>query len=143
MPLFLIDRLTEMFPVDAMPVIFDGPACLYGEGYGAKIQKGGGSYKPDGVDFVLFDVKVGDWWLRRADVENVASKFGLECVPIVGHGTLANMVGLVRAGFASNWGNFLAEGIVARPVVELRTRANERIITKLKHRDFGAKGDRL
>lgn len=50
-----LDRLIEMFP--------DG-ACLYGEGYGARIQKGGGNYRPD-QDFVLFDVLVGEWWLTR------------------------------------------------------------------------------
>jgi len=43
-----------------------------------------------------------------------------------------------RAGLVSKWGDFEAEGIVARPAVELKTRAGERIITKLKTRDFHA-----
>jgi hypothetical protein len=39
-------------------------------------------------------------------------------------------------GFKSHWGDFIAEGIVARPKVELKTRAGHRIITKLKYKDF-------
>jgi len=38
----------------------------------------------------------------------------------------------------SVWGDFQAEGIVARPGVELFDRAGRRIITKLKCRDFRA-----
>ena len=74
-----------------MQEMFSGDACLYGEGYGAKIQKGGGNYRPD-QDFVLFDVRVGDWWLQRADVEDVAAKLGINVVPIVGVGTLHDAV---------------------------------------------------
>ena len=35
-------------------------------------------------DFVLFDVKCGDWMLQRADVEDVAGKLGIDVVPIIG-----------------------------------------------------------
>lgn len=114
----------------------EGGVCLYGEGYGAKIQKGGGNYIHDGVSFVLFDVKIGDWWLQRADVEDIAKKLGLKVVPIVGKGTLQEAIELTRAGSKSQWGDFLAEGIVARPSTELKTRRGDRIITKIKHRDF-------
>jgi hypothetical protein len=46
------------------------------------------------------------------------------------------MVKICNKGFESQWGDFIAEGIVARPQVELRDRAGHRIITKLKHKDF-------
>jgi hypothetical protein len=120
------DRLTEMFP--------DG-ACLYGEGYGATIQKGGGNYRAD-VDFVLFDVKCGDWWLQRSDVEDVAVKLAIDAVPIIGYGDLHEMVDRARKGFGSIWGDFPAEGIVARPCIELKARNGGRIITKIKQKDF-------
>lgn len=120
------DRLVEMFP--------DG-ACLYGEGYGARIQKGGGNYRPD-QDFVLFDVKVGDWWLQREAIEDVAAKLAVDVVPIVGTGTLTHFVEMGRAGFSSRWGAFPAEGLVARPAIELKARNGHRIITKIKHKDF-------
>ena len=107
----------------------------HGEGYGAKIQKGGGNYRSD-QDFVLFDVKVGDWWLQRHDIEDVASKLSLDLVPIIGVGTLYEMADMANEGFSSRWGEFGAEGIVARPATELCTRAGHRIITKIKHKDF-------
>lgn len=109
--------------------------CLYGEGYGAKIQKGGGKYGPD-QKFVLFDVKANGTWLSRFTVEYVATELGFEIVPIVDVGTLWDMVELAKSGFESAWGNFTAEGIVARPEVEMLNRHGERIITKIKYKDF-------
>lgn len=138
-PAFLVTRLQERFLSDggeALRGIFPDGACLYGEGYGARIQKGGGNYRPD-ADFVLFDVKVGDWWLQRAAVENVAGKLNLDIVPVVELGTLRDMVYMAREGFKSRWGDFPAEGIVARPATELKARNGHRIITKIKTRDFG------
>lgn len=121
----------------SMGELFPDGACLYGEGYGAKIQKGGGNYRPD-QDFGLFDVKIGDWWLQRSDVEDIASKLDVDVVPIVGEGTLHDAIASAKAGIASRWGNFQAEGLVMRPKVELKARNGERIIAKIKCRDFAA-----
>jgi hypothetical protein len=139
-PAFLIERLQERFFPQKEKLFeqFPDGACLYGEGYGAKIQKGGGNYRQD-QDFVLFDVKVGSWWPERPNVEDIAGKFGLDVAPIIGTGTLPEMVEMAKAGFPSEWGfdkPFEAEGIVARPACELTTRNGDRIITKIKHRDF-------
>ena len=108
--------------------------CLYGEGYGAGIQKGG-CYKPT-KDFVLFDVKIGDWWLQREDVEEIAQKLSLDIVPVVGEGTLQEGIDLVKNGLKSKWGDFVAEGIVARTKIEFKTRRGDRMITKIKYKDF-------
>lgn len=139
-PAFLVEYLRSTFdPIkEALTTQFPEGACLYGEGYGARIQKGGGNYSPT-AKFVLFDVKVGDWWLQREAVENIAIQFGLEIVPIIGAGTLAQMVEMARAGIQSLWGDFKAEGIVARPKTELKTRSGHRIITKIKTKDFISK----
>ena len=51
-------------------------------------------------------------------------------------GTLHDAIAAVKAGFTSTWGNFPAEGIVARPKTELNTSDGNRIITKIKCRDF-------
>lgn len=134
-PVFLLDRLVELFPAEKFG-IFDGPVCLYGEGYGARIQKGGGKYKADGVDFVLFDVKVDRWWLRHEDMLDVAGKLGIDVVPIRASGNLDSIIKFVRDGFPSWWGEFPAEGLVGRPIVDLCRRSGERIIVKLKTRDF-------
>ena len=136
-PAKLVERLNERFlpQSDLLAEIFSDGACLYGEGYGPKIQKGGGNYRDD-QDFVLFDVKVGEWWLQREAVEEIASKLGLDVVPIIGTGTLHDAIAWAKRGIDSTWGNFQAEGIVARPSTELKTRGGQRIITKIKCRDF-------
>ena len=135
----LLDRLNERFDGAKLEGVFPDatPVCLYGEGFGARIQKGGGNYIADGVDFVLFDVRVGEYWLRRPDVEDVASKLDCPVVPIVGTGPLRNAIDLVRdRGLKSAWGDFAAEGLVMRPAVELTDRNGRRVITKIKARDF-------
>jgi len=114
----------------------DSNVCLYGEGYGAKIQKSGSNYIPNDVDFVLFDVNINDWWLERENVVDIANFFKIKVVPIVGEGTLQEAIEMTRNGFNSEWGEFLAEGIVARPKIELRQRDGKRIIAKIKHCDF-------
>lgn len=136
-PAQLFTRLNERFlPLsEKLKELFSDGVILYGEGYGAKIQKNGGDYRQD-QDFVLFDVRVGDWWLQRKDVEDVAGKLGLEVVPIIGEGTLHEALALAKNGIKSKWGDFEAEGIVARPKVELKTRNGDRLITKIKCRDF-------
>ncbi len=143
MPVFLLYSLQALFEGTEkralLGTVFQGDeteVCLYGEGYGAKIQKGGGNYKPDGTDFVLFDVRIGQCWLKREDVEEIGAKLGVRVVPVIGHGTLSDAIALVRAGMRSQWGDFESEGIVARPSVELKTRMGDRIITKIKAKDF-------
>lgn len=139
-PAQLVGRLNERFlPLAAKldEVFPDGAAVLYGEGYGAKIQKIGSSYRAD-QDFVLFDVRVGQWWLQRVDVHDVAQKLGLDVVPVIGEGTLHDAVAWAKRGIRSTWGDFEAEGIVARPKTELNTRGGQRLIAKIKCRDFAA-----
>jgi len=125
-----IDKMVEMFPSknDAPPQV-----CFYGEGYGAGIQKGG-VYRPT-KDFVCFDIKIGESWLTRENIEDICGKLGVDIVPVVGYGTLEDGIKIVREGFKSKWGDFIAEGIVARPCVDIRGRYG-RIITKIKHCDF-------
>lgn len=139
-PTFLLAKLQELFPnADKFIEVFGDAAhetILFGEGYGARIQKGGGNYIKDGVGFILFDVLVGEWWLKREDVEDIAAKLSLDVVPIIGEGDLLEATGRCMAGFKSKWGDFIAEGMVLRPKTELRTRSGHRIITKLKWRDF-------
>lgn len=138
-PIPLIARLQEYFmPItmrQRLAAQFPEGAVLYGEGYGGKIQGGSKTYGPE-QDFVLFDVSVGKWWLGREAVNAIAAQFGLRAVPALSFGTLHNAVAMAKDGFKSTWGDFWAEGIVARPVVELKTRSGARVIAKIKHRDF-------
>lgn len=140
-PMPLIEKLSKTFTFEKFIEAGYGTEIkdymtLYGEGYGAKIQKGGGNYRSDGVDFVLFDVKVGDWWLKREDVEDIAVKLGIKVVPIVAEGTLIEAIEMVKAGLNSQWGDFESEGLVCRPKIDLFARNGDRIITKIKAKDF-------
>lgn len=135
-PATLYHRLNELFTSEKLKAVFPFPVILYGEGCGAKIQKGGGNYKADGTDFVLFDVLIGGIWIERKNVDDIADKLGILKVPIRGRGTLAEAIEMVQKGFPSAWGNFTAEGLVCRPTVELSDRRGNRIVTKIKYRDF-------
>jgi len=136
MPVRLYEKLVELLPSPKLKECFDGPATLYGEGYGAKIQKGGGNYIPNGCSFCLFDVFCGGMWLERSNVEDIAIKLGLSFAPIVHTGPLLEGVEMVREGIKSTFGNFQSEGFVMRPHLELLDRRGERIISKIKCKDF-------
>jgi len=135
-PSKLYKVLSEKFTSDKMAKVFDGDVCLYGEGYGNGIQKGG-CYIPDGMDFILFDVRVDKWWLMFSVVQGIAQKLGIKSVPIRGGGgTLRDAFFQTQIGFRSTLGEGMAEGIVMRPAVDLFDRAGNRIIAKIKHKDF-------
>lgn len=141
-PTFLLDRLNDLFGGDENEQLFeqkfgDMEVVLFGEGYGAKIQKGG-SYIPNGVDFILFDVYAprDDMYLRRDSVEDIAKTFGVDVVPIVLEGTLDDGVEYIKGHPKSTIGTADMEGVVGRPKVELRDRRGKRIIVKIKYKDF-------
>ena len=136
-PSTLVNYLNNKFlPLkEKFEEVFDTTSvCLYGEGVGKDIQKGGGNYGDP--HFVLIDVVCNGWWLQREDVVDIAYKFNINVAPIIGKGNLFEMVEKTRHGFKSAWGNFFAEGIVARPMIELKNRRGDRIITKIKYKDF-------
>lgn len=119
------------------------PVVLYGEGYGAGIQKGGGDYSVS-KKLILFDVAVyedhdecdGVWWLSDENVRDVGAKMGLDVVPLIGEMTLADATELVRVGFESKLGKRPAEGVVGRPAEALFDKKGHRLIVKLKTKDF-------
>lgn len=114
------------------------PVTIFGEGYGMKIQKGG-NYIKDGVDFILFDVKVGKWWLNREACEKIASELGLKIVPLIGMMTIQEAIDYVKQGFKSTIAenkDYDAEGLVLKTPNGLLRRNGERLITKIKTVDF-------
>jgi len=146
-PTELVNRLNKLFHREDFESTFslNTPLCLYGEGFGRKIQVVGSKYIPDGFDFILFDVKVGapetrQIWLERKNVEDIAERLLIKVSPIVGKGQLGNAIQMVKNGFQSTLGNLKAEGLVMRPSTELLNRLGERIITKLKTKDFEKNG---
>ena len=134
----LIKYLYETFDLMKMSQTFpDTPdgVVLYGEGYGAGIQKGGGLYSPL-KKFILFDARVGDWWLSQENVNDVAAKLGIDVVPDYGDMTLEDATEFVRQGFPSRIGTAQAEGLVGRPLEALFDKKGHRLIVKLKTKDF-------
>jgi ATP-dependent RNA circularization protein (DNA/RNA ligase family) len=139
LPPHLLARLEELFGGESKEELFEQtfgqtPCILFGEGFGEKIQKGGGLYGP--VNFILFDVFCGNLWLRREDVTSIATTFGIRTVPFVGNGTLPAAVEYIRQHPKSKLRDAEMEGIVCRPACELNDRRGNRIIVKIKCRDF-------
>ena len=144
-PPFLLDRLKEIFN-DAAEQIFeqmfgDKPVTVFGEGYGHKIGGQGDGYLPDRVDLILFDVLISGNYQTRNTVSQVAKALGLGAVPIVGHGTLHDAIAFVQTRPKSLIADTPMEGLVCRPLMDLRYRNGDRIIVKCKWKDL--RPDRL
>lgn len=135
----LLNKLNEMFMTTEAEELFeqtwgDKDVILFGEGYGPKIQSGD-EYRSD-VSFILFDVLVGDNYQEREWVEKAAQMFSIDVVPIVLTGTIQDGIDYVMKRPRSTMGTAMMEGIVGRPMVELRDRRGERVIVKIKWKDF-------
>ncbi len=134
-PAPLVNALNIMFGGVENEELFEqkfgaNDVILFGEGYGPGIQNGG-AYRKD-VSFILFDVMVGDIYLERENVEDIAKTFNIDVVPIVGEGTLEDGIAFAQTRPKSTIGSAKMEGIVARPKVEVKDRLNRRVIVKIK-----------
>ncbi len=139
-PAKLLNRLNELFNGEVNEQLFEQKfgeteVVLVGEGYGAKIQGCGSLYRQD-QDFILFDVMIAENWQSRESVEDIASYFNIDTVPIVLEGTIQEAVDYVKTKPKSKIGIANSEGIVGRPVVEMQDRCGNRVIVKIKVRDF-------
>ena len=125
-------ELTNEFDISRVP----GMYTLYGEGYGAGIQRGG--YYREDVAFIGFDVKVNDMYLLRAQRDEIFNKLGADIVPYIGQFTIDEAIEFVKKGFNSKIAKkeHLAEGLVLRTPMELKNRRGERIIFKVKTCDW-------
>ena len=135
----LMDYLNNTFGSIEAEELFEqkfgeSDVILFGEGYGPKIQNGG-AYRDD-VSFILFDVQIGDTWLKRESVEDIARTFGIDVVPIIFTGSLQQAVDYVKTKPKSTIGTANMEGLVGRPAVEMRDRMGRRVIVKIKVCDF-------
>ena len=141
-PAHLVNVLNEMFGNNETEELFeqkfgDMKVILFGEGYGAKIQNGG-NYIPDACSFILFDVYLPDshLWLERKNIEDIAKTFGVDVVPIIMRGTLQEAVDFVRSKPKSTIGTADMEGLVCKPAVDMLDRRGNRLIVKVKVKDF-------
>lgn len=111
-------------------------AILFGESYGHNITSAGDGYLSVTNDFILFDVFINGFWLKRESVDCVAKNLGMKSVPTVFKGTLDQAEEFVSTGFKSLLADTEAEGLVLVPEYDLLKRNGDRIITKVKHKDY-------
>lgn len=145
----LLDYLQKTFTVEKLLACFPDWAegteiVLFGEGYGPGIQKSGGNYRKDPA-FRLFDVHITakkPIWLEQDAVADIASKLNIGIAPVYGFDTLDQCIDYCkkdRASFVADEDNGLGcviEGIVARSVPLMLDRFGNRVMFKLKQKDF-------
>ena len=131
---FLKAKFEEVFP--------DQDVVIFGEHYAGKCQGMSGTYGKVSK-FIGFDVKVGNAWLNVPNAEDVCQQFNIEFVHYEKIPTILELLDLemnkpsvqaVRNGITEPKKR---EGVVLRPLVEMRTNNGDRIICKYKPEEFG------
>lgn len=113
---------------------------IYGEGYGAGVQKGG-IYSPT-KNFRVFDIRIGSAYQDFEYVKKVCIDNQLNLVPIIGETSEItydeclwylerNKKTLIKEGTGGD-----SEGLVAKFEPVLLNKYGERLIFKIKFRDF-------
>ena len=141
-PSQLANYLAEIFLTQEMEYVFeqmfeDKDVILFGEGYGKGIQKDGEKYCSD-ARFILFDVQIGDFYLTRENVQEIAEKLGLDTVPVLFEGTLDDAVKFVGEHHMSTLNeSHEMEGLVLEPKgIRLYDNRLKPIKCKCKYRDL-------
>lgn len=129
--LFDQDQLRDAFQAMGHPRI-----GVYGEAYGSRDLGMARTYGPD-LRFATFDIQVGDVWLAVPNMVDVAGKLGLEVVPCQETSTDLEALDALRdapSEVAARLGTGVwpREGIVLRPLIELRKNNGDRIMAKHK-----------
>ena len=135
---------------------FDSLIEIFGEVVGKEVQ---GEYYKKGIGFYVFDIKIYDRFLEWSEVKELCKKLGLEHVPEISirydnqiydtsslinfpncKSSLANLFehgdGKSELAEKNKMPPILAEGIVVRTEPQLYNKYNERVMWKLKFKDF-------
>lgn len=140
-PCHLLNYLQMHFTHDRLSKVFDFPGyiILFGEGYGPKIQKGGGNYR-NSPGFILFDVVIAQWWLQRPDVKDIADKLEIPMVPQLGIMNEFEIVELVKSKPLSICSHTpqVMEGVICRSEPLVLFRKGTPIMWKLKCKEFNS-----
>lgn len=114
---------------------------VYGEAYGGSCQGMNQTYGPK-LQFVAFEVKIGESWLSVPQAEEIAAMLGLDFVPYVKCSTDLAVLDAERdkpSAQAVKCGieePRKREGVVLRPLIETTKNNGQRIIAKHKGADF-------
>lgn len=138
----LYKYLSQTFTFDKLDSVFKKDEgvrdiWLFGEGYGAKIQGCGGNYRKD-MAFMLFDIKIGKYWLQQSSVQDIALQLGIPYAPIIGIMTEEEIVSYVKSKPLSlcSEDSQVMEGIIARSEPLMLFRGGEPLMMKLKCKEF-------
>lgn len=140
------DRFAALFDDDALSAAFtevfgETPVTVYGEAYGGK-QQGMRKTYGEALRFVAFDVKVDNCWLSVPQAADVANKLGLEFVHYAKISTDLTAIDAQRDAPSEQAkrngieGEYMSEGVVLRPLVEVTKNNGARIIAKHKRAEF-------
>lgn len=133
----LLEKLNEMFNYEQEQVFEqmfgEKEVIIFGEGIGEKIQCGlyGKEYR-----LLVFDIMINNKYLELSQAFEIAKELGLETVPTIYEGhTLIDAIDLVQ-DYATNIKLGQIEGVVARPIFTLYDNNFDRVLVKIKVRDF-------
>jgi ATP-dependent RNA circularization protein (DNA/RNA ligase family) len=133
----LLEKLNEIFNYEQEQVFeqmfSEKEVIIFGEGIGEKIQCGlyGKEYR-----LLVFDIMINGKYLQLDQAFEIAQELGLETVPTIYEGyTLIDAIDLVQ-DYATNIKLGQIEGVVARPIFTLYDNNFDRVLVKIKVRDF-------
>lgn len=134
--LFDQDHLIDLF----QRKIGNQPATVYGEAIGGKLMGMSQTYGKS-LRFVVFDVMINELWLSVPQADAFAKSLGLSFVHWVKIPTTMEAINAqrdvdsVEAERIGIMGK-IREGVILRPLIELRKNNNERLIVKHKRDEF-------
>lgn len=132
------EDLKSMLPL-CLP---SGSGIMYGEGYGAGIQKGG-IYRST-QSFCMFDMYFNGRWSTRLEVYELALKCRFEIPYSFGIMTRQQIIDFIRSkplgrnAEYTDASDYVLEGIIARsiPLMRFNDRSANPVMWKLKVRDY-------
>ena len=139
-------KFITLFDSEALTKVFaENVDCdemtIFGEAYGGKQQGMSHTYGKE-LKFIVFDVKIGHVWLDVPKTHKLATKFGLEFVHYVKCTTDMQQLNFFRdtpsvQAIRNGCGDSkLREGVVLRPLIEVRKNNGSRVIAKHKNENF-------
>lgn len=147
LPPMLLKYLQETYGTPEFEQVIEAhfgeqPVTIYGEGYGAGIQKGG-AYRPN-PSFAAFDLLVGEtWWQDHLQLEDHLGALGIQRTPCLHVGPLPELLDFIEghphsviAEIEGDNPDHVVEGVVARPTVNLFDSRGRRVMVKLKVKDL-------
>lgn len=138
------DRFATLFDTTVLAAAFSAvghaAVTVYGEAYGGSQQAQKWRYG-ERLKFIAFEVQVGETWLSVPQAHDVASKLGFEFVHYAKVPTELSTLDAERDAPSEQAkrngvdGDKPREGVVLRPLLEMRCSNGERVMAKHKRDD--------